>query len=57
MFQDLDKTLAALLAQDLAVANVVVSFAAPDSDFPPAECRVSWLQRSYLGQYKTMHTR
>jgi hypothetical protein len=37
MLQDLDKTLAALLAKDLAVANVAVSFAAPDSEFPPAE--------------------
>jgi hypothetical protein len=37
MFQDLDNTLAALLQRDLAMANVAVSFAAPDSDFPPVE--------------------
>lgn len=37
MFQDLDKTLAALLERDLLVTNVATSFAAPDSDFPPVE--------------------
>ncbi|VAW33752.1 hypothetical protein MNBD_CHLOROFLEXI01-3463 [hydrothermal vent metagenome] len=37
MFQDLDKTLAALLQRELAASNVAVSFAAPDSSFPPME--------------------
>src|SRR5690349_13068368 len=36
MFHDLDATLAALLDSELAVANVVVSFAAPDDQFPPS---------------------
>lgn len=35
MFHDLDATLGALLAEELAVANVAVSFAAPDDQFPP----------------------
>lgn len=37
MFQDLDKSLATLLERDLAAANVAISFAAPDSEFPPVE--------------------
>jgi hypothetical protein len=37
MFQDLDATLAALLDAELAVANVAVSFAAPDEHFPPSD--------------------
>lgn len=36
MFHDLDATLAALLESELAVDNVAVSFAAPDSQFPPS---------------------
>lgn len=36
MFHDLDATLAALLADELAVDNVAVSFAAPDDQFPPS---------------------
>jgi hypothetical protein len=35
MFHDLDATLAALVADELAVRNVAVSFAAPDDQFPP----------------------
>ena len=35
MFHDLDATLGALLAEELAVGNVAVSFAAPDDQFPP----------------------
>ena len=37
MFQDLDETLATLLKRDLSVTNVAVSFAAPDSEFPPVD--------------------
>jgi hypothetical protein len=36
MFQDLDATLAALLHAELPVANVAISFAAPDNQFPPS---------------------
>ena len=36
MFHDLDATLAALLESELAAANVAVSFAAPDDQFPPS---------------------
>lgn len=36
MFQDLDSTLAALITQELDVANIDVSFAAPDEQFPPS---------------------
>jgi hypothetical protein len=36
MFHDLDATLAALLESELSVANLVVSFAAPDDQFPPS---------------------
>jgi hypothetical protein len=36
MFQDLDATVAALLDAELSVANVAVSFAAPDDQFPPS---------------------
>lgn len=36
MFQDLDATLAALLQAELPVANVAISFAAPDNQFPPS---------------------
>jgi hypothetical protein len=36
MFQDLDATLAALLGSELGIANVAVSFAAPDDQFPPS---------------------
>jgi Pvc16 N-terminal domain len=35
MFQDLDATLAALVGAELDVRNVDLSFAAPDSQFPP----------------------
>ena len=37
MFQDLDKTLATFIERELAVANVTVSFATPDGDFPPVD--------------------
>jgi hypothetical protein len=37
MFQDLDATLAALVARELAVTNVAVSFATPDDQFPPSD--------------------
>lgn len=36
MFQDLDKTLVALLEVELSVENVAISFAAPDDQFPPS---------------------
>jgi hypothetical protein len=36
MLQDLDATLAAVLAAELTVQNVAVSFAAPDDQFPPS---------------------
>ena len=36
MLQDLDATLAALLDSELSMANVAVSFAAPDHEFPPS---------------------
>jgi Pvc16 N-terminal domain len=36
MFHDLDATLAALLDAELSAANVAVSFAAPDDQFPPS---------------------
>ena len=36
MFQDLDATLAALIAQELDVSNLNISFAAPDEQFPPS---------------------
>lgn len=36
MFQHLDATLATLLADELEVDNVAVSFAAPDDQFPPS---------------------
>ncbi|HEU4349797.1 MAG TPA: DUF4255 domain-containing protein [Actinoplanes sp.] len=36
MFHDLDDTLAALLERELTLANVAVSFAAPDDQFPPS---------------------
>jgi hypothetical protein len=36
LFDDLDATLAALLAEELPVENVTVSFAAPDDQFPPS---------------------
>ena len=37
MFQDLDETLATLLKRELSVTNVAVSFATPDSEFPPVD--------------------
>ena len=37
MFQDLDNTLATLLQRDLAMSNLSISFAAPDSEFPPID--------------------
>lgn len=37
MFQDLDKTLTTLLARELTLENVTVSFAPPDGTFPPME--------------------
>lgn len=37
MFQDLDETIATLLKRELSVTNVAVSFATPDSEFPPVE--------------------
>lgn len=37
MFQDLDESLATLLIRDLSVANVAISFAAPDNEFPPMD--------------------
>ena len=36
MFQDLDASLAALVAAELGIPDVAVSFVGPDSDFPPA---------------------
>ena len=36
MFHDLDATLAALLAGELALSGVSVSFASPDDQFPPS---------------------
>jgi hypothetical protein len=36
MFHDLDATLATLLRAELGMANVAVSFAAPDDQFPPS---------------------
>ena len=36
MFHDLDATLEALLRAELGMANVAVSFAAPDDQFPPS---------------------
>lgn len=36
MFHDLDATLAALLAGELALPGVAVSFASPDDQFPPS---------------------
>ncbi|MGH3616301.1 MAG: DUF4255 domain-containing protein [Pseudonocardia sp.] len=36
MFHDLDATLAALLAGELALSGVSVSFAGPDDQFPPS---------------------
>ncbi|ETX07720.1 MAG: hypothetical protein ETSY2_09605 [Candidatus Entotheonella gemina] len=36
MFQDLDATLAALIASELSLPNVAVSFATPDDQFPPS---------------------
>jgi hypothetical protein len=36
LFDDLDATLAALLADELPVENVTISFAAPDDQFPPS---------------------
>jgi Pvc16 N-terminal domain len=36
MLQDLDATLAALLAAELPVQNVAISFHAPDDQFPPS---------------------
>lgn len=40
MFQDLDATLAALVASELAVKNVAISFAAPDDQFPPSSVKL-----------------
>ena len=37
MFQDLDETLATLIKRELSATNVSVSFATPDSEFPPVE--------------------
>lgn len=37
MFQDLDETLATLIKRELSATNVAVSFATPDSEFPPVE--------------------
>jgi len=37
MFQDLDETLATLLKRELTAINLSVSFATPDSEFPPVE--------------------
>ena len=37
MFQDLDETLATLLKRELTATNLSVSFATPDSEFPPVE--------------------
>lgn len=37
MFQDLDDTLETLLRRDLSLDNIAISFAAPDSNFPPIE--------------------
>lgn len=36
MFQALDATLATLIASELSLPNVTVSFATPDDQFPPA---------------------
>ncbi len=36
MFQDLDATLAALIANELSLPNITVSFATPDDQFPPS---------------------
>ena len=36
MFQDVDATLAALIAGELGINNVAISFAAPDNQFPPS---------------------
>jgi uncharacterized protein DUF4255 len=40
MFHDLDATLAALLARELSVEGVAISFAAPDEQFPPSTVRL-----------------
>jgi hypothetical protein len=40
VFQDLDATLAALLAAEFPVPGVAVSFAVPDSEFPPSNVRL-----------------
>lgn len=36
MFQDLDATLMALVAAELSLGNVAISFAGPDEQFPPS---------------------
>ena len=40
MFQDLDASLAALLEAEFPVEGVAVSFAVPDSEFPPPDVRL-----------------
>jgi len=40
VFQDLDATLSALLAAQFPVPGVAVSFAVPDSEFPPSNVRL-----------------
>lgn len=40
MFQDLDASLASLLAAELPIRDVAVSFAGPDDQFPPSSVRL-----------------
>ncbi len=40
MFQDVDATLSALIAGELGMNNVAISFAAPDNQFPPSSVKL-----------------